>query len=172
MNGKEFDKIIRRLREDPNDDPTLETLYRACFAKLCSTAYSILHNSEDARDVATDVILKAIYLPDDERISNHIGYMITMTRNQSINLLQKRRREISLTGYEHLTGQEIGDDLWLTDINRLLTEEEWKLFVMRALWGLTLKDSGKQLGISYVTVKRRYARILEKIREDYEKNKT
>lgn len=167
MTGAEFIEIMKRVQT--GDTRALGTIYQEYHAKLYFTAFDILHNREDAEDVASDVIVKlAEFKGDVGQISNHVGYLIAMARNCAINLIQKRKHEVTVAEvYEtEKPGSENG--MWREDLFRLLTKEEWDLFLRHTVWGFSLKDAAKEIGMHYTTAKRRYRSVKQKVRQYFD----
>ncbi len=167
MTRAEFVGIMRKIHS--GEKRALEKLYTEYYERLCSTAMTIVHNREDAADIASEVFIKLInFQGDPETIIHHVAYLIRMTKNTALNFLQKRKRELPFADLPVLV-REPTDSLWKEDVFRLLSPTDWELFVRRVLWRESLKDAARELGMNYATAKRHYAAIKEKLRNDYQK---
>ena len=164
MERDEFIKILAQLQDRNNR--ALETLYNEYFAQIYTVAMYEVKNRDDAYDIAMDVILKLIdYHGDPEQIRNPTGLIISITQHtiQDYFRQKKRRSDVDILTVEPVT--EFRDYLWMLDLLQLLTKEEQKLFIDHVVWGKTLKDIAQVRGQSYITVKREYSKIKEKIKK-------
>ena len=59
------------------------------------------------------------------------------------------------------------ESLWLEDILQVLTEEERNLFLEHTIWERPLRDIAKQQNKPYITIRRMYHRVKEKIKSVY-----
>lgn len=170
MTRAEFIYIMTRSQN--GDKNALGRIYEEYFGKLCVTAFNIVKNADTAYDIASNVILKLLEFKHDvSEIHNHVGYLITMTRNEAKNFLVKQNREISVSEIWDAKSKELPDMLWLEDIYAVLTNEERELFLFHNVWDMTLHKTANYLGITYGAVKARYAIIKKKIKAIYEKGR-
>ncbi|HIS35153.1 TPA: RNA polymerase sigma factor [Candidatus Scatousia excrementigallinarum] len=170
MTRAEFIYIMTRSQN--GDKKALGQIYEEYFGKLCVTAFNIVKNTDAAYDIASNVILKLIEFKHDvSEIHNHVGYLITMTRNEAKNFIVKQNREISVSEIWDTESKELPDMLWLEDIYAVLTNEERELFLLHNVWDMTLHKTANCLGITYGAVKARYAIIKKKIKAIYEKGR-
>ena len=171
MTRAEFIKIMERCQN--GDKKALGILYEEYFGQLFVTAYQILRDTDAAYDVATNVVLALLeFKKDVTTIDNHVGYMITMVQNKAKDYIKWRKREISVSEIQKLSGREVVyDTLWLDDIYRVLTESEKELFRLYYVWDFSLKEAASKLGITYAAVKTRNVKLKEKIRAVYKKGR-
>lgn len=170
MTRAEFIEIM--LRVQSGDRGALSGIYHAYFKKLCATAYSVVRNRDDAYDVASEVLLKLTEFHGDvHSILNPIGYLVRMTRNEAITFLQKKRREVSVAEVYDSAPPGGTDSLWMEDLQRLLSEEEWEMLVRHIIWRESLKKFALRNHLTYATTKRHYAELKRKLREYYKEEK-
>ena len=82
MTRSEFIDIM--IKSQNGDKNALGRIYEEYFGKLCVTAFNIVKNADAAYDIASNVILKLLEFEHDaSEIHNHVGYLITMTRNEA-----------------------------------------------------------------------------------------
>ena len=150
------------------DGAALERIYSAYFKKLFATALFVLKNRDDAYDAATDVILKLCeYSGDPAAIKNHKAFLAAMARNRALDHVRKNAHTAALPQEPMPSLRPFGDSLWLDDIMAVLDGREREIFLRHALWDQTLKQVARSLGMPYITVKRIYAGIKAKVREQY-----
>ena len=170
MTRAEFIDIM--IKSQNGDKNALGRIYEEYFGKLCVTAFNIVKNADAAYDIASTVIRKLLEFKHDvSEIRNHVGYLITMTRNEAKNFLVKQNREISVSEIWDTNSKQLPDMLWLEDIFVELTTEERELFVLHNVWDMTLHNAAESLGITYGVAKVRYAVIKKKIKAVYEKGR-
>jgi len=167
MNTREFINVLVRLLN--KDMGALKIVYEQFFQKIYKTAFSIVKNSENAYDVAMNVIMKLIEYPSNPYlIDNHIGLLISMTKNESIDFLRRESHHINSEYInDYAIAKAVTDNLWLEDILNVLTENETDIFIEHCIWEKKLKDIAIEKGIPYITVKRRYAEIKNKVKDIY-----
>lgn len=167
MNTKEFIGVLVRLLNKDMD--ALKIVYEQFFQKIYKTAFSVVKNSEDAYDLSLNVIMKLIEYPSNPYlIDNHIGLIISMTKNEAIDFLRKEDRHIKSEFINDLViAKEQTDNLWFEDILKVLTDSETEIFIEHCIWGKKLKLIAIEKGMSYITIKRRYAEIKIKVNELY-----
>ena len=61
--------------------------------------------------------------------------------------------------------------LWMEDLQRLLSEEEWEMLVRHIIWRESLKKFALRNHLTYATTKRHYAELKRKLREYYKEEK-
>ncbi len=166
MTNKEFARIIERLKD--KDIGALKILYEQFFHRIYYTALGVVTSEHDAYDIAMEVIMKLIDYPSDPyQIKNHIGLLITMTKNQTKDFLRHHNGNIKIEDIEEIAVTDIKDNTWLHDILNGLSEDERDLFIAHCIWNKKLKVIASESGKSYITVKRAYAEIKRKIKQLY-----
>ena len=129
-------------------------------------AYTILKNEDDAQDAVCGAILKGYENIDKLRDKRKFkAWMITITRNEALQLLKKR---IDLPGDGQIEAMlpPVSDnynELW--DIVQSLSEEYRIVIVLFYYNDLSLKEISKMLEIPVGTVKSRLNRGREYIKE-------
>lgn len=168
MTRAEFIIIIQKSQR--GDKKSFGQIYDEYFGKLFITAFQIVKNTDFAYDIASNVILKLLeFRHDVTQIQNHIGYMLTMVRNEAKNFLNKRKNEIGVSGIWDTNREEVLDMLWIEDIFLCLTKEERELFTLHIVWDMTLNSAAKHLGITCGAAKSRYKKLKTKIKSIYKK---
>lgn len=166
MTSIEFARIIERLQN--KDIGALKILYEQFFQRIYYTALSIVKSEQDAYDTAMNVMMKLIdYSSNPYQIKNHIGLLITMTKNEAKDFLRKYEKYVNIEDIEEIAAADLKDRLWLHDILNELSEDERELFIAHCVWDQKLKEIALESGKSYITVKRAYAEIKRKIKRIY-----
>lgn len=161
--------INNMKRAHLGDEKARECLYTTVFGKITATAFGIVQNKDDAYDIASNVFIKMLEFDGDiDSIKSPVGYLIAMTRNESINYIKKKNREISVFEVRGKT-EDIPDLLWIVDIERLLSRDEQDIFELHILWDRSLKEIAEQLGVTLGAVRSRYRKIKKIIYDYYKK---
>lgn len=133
---------------------------------LYMTAYAILKNETDAEDAACSAILKGFEnLSQLKNPHKFKPWMITITKNEALKILQKR---LDLPGDEELERlmpptYDIHNELW--DIVQTLKDEYRLVIVLFYYSRLSIRDIANVLDIPVGTVKSRLNRGREFMKE-------
>ena len=105
--------------DDEDKREKFEIIYRLYRKRMVSTAYSVLHNREDAEDTVHETFIriaknmKSIENPMSERT---LSYVIKATKNNAINLLNKNNKEkdnIDIESIENIPDKDFFEKLAL-----------------------------------------------------------
>lgn len=171
--NKHCDDALIKLAK--GDMSALAVIYDKLGRKIFMLAFSILHDKDSAEDVMQDVFLRlAAEAHTYKEKSNAIAFILTVTRNLSLNLLAKRRRDAAHQRPLE-SGEEIADssaELYSEKLGelgalRLLDDDERQIVVMKLDAKMKHKDIAAILGISEDACQKRYRRALEKLRAYY-----
>lgn len=166
MNLLEFQHAIERMQK--HDLAALEKIYHVYFRKIYTLILYKIKKDQDAYDIAVSIMIKlSEYKGNARDIKNHIGLMITMTQN-AVTDYYRRRNFISVYEYnDGLQSSGLNDALWFTDIMSVLTEEERSIFIDHIIWEKKLKKIAEERGKSYISVRRIYKAVKDKIYKIY-----
>lgn len=166
MEREEFTKVLARLQE--KDIKALEKLYNEYFGRVYSIALYEVKNRDDAYDLAMNVMMELCdYRGDPKQIKNPTGFVVTTTYHTIKDFFRRRKWRADTDVQTVEKSIEVDDSLWINDIMQQLTEEERYIFVNHVIWGRSLKDIAEEKNESYISLKRSYARIKERIRQLY-----
>lgn len=166
MNTEEFKRLLEKLKQ--GDKRALEQLYTEYFGKIYTYALCKARNRDLAYDAAMNVIMKLIYYPGDiDAIRNPVGLMMTMTKNVINDDFRHSSFCTPVDQTDLYRGTGPFESLWLEDILQVLTEEERNLFLEHTIWERPLRDIAKQQNKPYITIRRMYHRVKEKIKSVY-----
>ena len=166
MEREEFTKVLARLQE--KDIKALEKLYNEYFDRIYSIALYEVKNRDDAYDLAMNVMMELCdYRGDPKQIKNPTGFVVATTYHTIKDFFRRRKWRFDTDIQTIEKGTEANDSLWINDIMQQLTEEERDIFIDHVIWGKALKDVAEEKSIPYISIKRRYAKIKEKIRQLY-----
>ncbi|KEK22999.1 RNA polymerase sigma-70 factor [Bacillus gaemokensis] len=112
-----------------------ETLYRTYQPLVYSVAYRLLGSVSDAEDVAQDILIKSQQI-DKESVRNIEAYLIKMTTNHCLNILQSARKKREVYTGEWLPEPEI-DTAKLNPIETIIQNERVSYAFLVLLENLT-----------------------------------
>ncbi|HET7119912.1 MAG TPA: RNA polymerase sigma factor [Solirubrobacterales bacterium] len=125
-----------------------QPLYRFCLA--------LVGNPEDAQDALQNTMVKVLRaLPGEERRIELKPWLYRIARNESVDLLRRRRETRQIDANQAAPGASLTDDVarrerlrqLLTDLDEL-PERQREALVMRELGGLGFEEIGSALGTS------------------------
>ncbi|MEQ9286858.1 MAG: RNA polymerase sigma-70 factor [Cyclobacteriaceae bacterium] len=174
-----FDKqdiLIEKIRA--GDTKALRQLYDAYFLRVVNFAYKLLHNKEDACEVAQDVFVKIwdIRKGLDEHKSVS-GLIFRITKFKSIDLLRKAENRVGILGIEPSNNFFVNEQTAEQGLFAKELEEEYeraleglpdkrrRIFRMSREDNLTYKQIADKLDISPKTVEAQIRLALQQIRE-------
>lgn len=78
---------------DPN---TIRYLYKLSYRSLCYFAEKLIHDKEEAEDIAVETFLKLLNKKEDfDNISDVLSFLYTAARNACFDFLRKEKRHSS-----------------------------------------------------------------------------
>ena len=142
---------------------------------------------EDAYNELTLGFIKCIYkMPIyDKKFQENdmyiISYIETAIKNQYVNLVKNKVRKqnhefaqdysiIDAIDSKFESYRDLEDQELLIFIEKILTEDEFNIFIKKYIYGLTDKQIANSLHISRQAVSKRISKISEKIKDAYLKN--
>jgi RNA polymerase sigma-70 factor (ECF subfamily) len=153
--------LARRCCE--GDRRAFEVLVVRYRKTVYNAALRVLHDREEARDVAQTVFMKAYeHLADYDPSHRFYSWIYRITLNESINVLQRRRPRATLD--LEMAGDGPGPDDLLRDAQlagglagavAALREEYRAVIVLRHYLGCSYEDMASILAIPEKTVKSR-----------------
>lgn len=161
------DRALSRLAN--GDMSALEDIYHQLGRRIYMLALSILRDTHSAEDIMQDTFVKLAAEARSYRGgSNAIAFILTVTRNLSLNLLKKQRRE---TPTEVLPDSiDSGDVLSLAALEALsiLDEQERQIVILKLDCGMKHRHIAEIVGLSPEACQKRYRRALEKLKPYYQ----
>jgi RNA polymerase sigma-70 factor (family 1) len=154
--------LIRKLRE--GEEEFFSEIFNEWYAPLVLNAYRITDNQSAAEDIAEDAFIKLWEKRDSfSEIHSLKSYLYTMTRNASLNWLEKNKREKGR--YHKLSGEDLDDSP--TMLENMIAHEMMagiysvmenlpgqcrKVFIMHYVEGKEIREIARELNITTGTV--------------------
>lgn len=136
-----------------------EKLYKNYKNLVYKIAYSILKNSYDSDDIV-QIVFEKIYSIDKDKLPtrNESSWLYSVTKNETINYLNKKKNHIELEEIYELedNNNEINERINKDSYNRLigkLNENEKEIISLKILSNLSFKEIAKLLNKPTGTIK-------------------
>jgi len=149
--------------------------------KIAYWIYQIIHQKEDAEDLAMEIISSIPDLVKDikdeiteEKCFN--AWLYRIAKNKALNYIKRKGTLVfvplneDILDDEYLNSVEInpilGDqDFNISDLQKILTEEEYKIIYLKFCYNLARKDIAERLSLTERQVKRKTESAYRKIKE-------
>lgn len=154
-------------------DNWLELIYEERKQELFRFLYVILGEQQAAEDAMQETFLKA-YLHRSRYIEmqQEKAWLYQIARNTAYDMLRKRRREFPIEKEvlhdvmeQHAEQNEIEGNLMYMEMIAGLNEVEREIVSLKIIAGLTHQEIAKVLHKTTGSVKKRYERALNKLKE-------
>lgn len=172
MEDKQFNNCMKRMQS--GDRQALREVYEAYLAYIYSIVMQVVGSKEDAEDVTSEFFIKLWRLADTYQPGNgHKTWLATIARNMAIDLLRKKKREVSVEEFadyeeENVSNdnveQEVISDISLKGALENLKQNEREVVNMKIMGELTFQEISGILKIPIGTVTWRYQNAVKKLR--------
>lgn len=158
----------------------IEKCYELYEQKMFRVALSVLHNETYAEDAVQDAFLQLIKHKvhfDDPASDDCKRYIITVIRNASINIYNKRKNEnqiVSLTEEpEQLCGikavapeENVEAEFEYQPLMNSLPEKYYDVVYCLVVKDYSISETARKLGITEANVRKRYERAKKMMRKN------
>ena len=167
MDKKALNKALLSLQN--NDLDALDTIYKLTSKSVFSLSLSIVNNYEDACD-----LMQATYLKIREKVhlyrpnTNAYAWILTITRNLSINQGKKRSREIA-TDFDQTPFASENKDLQIPIFKiakQVLSEDEMTIILLYTVSGYKHREIAEIMEKPLGTILWSYRNALEKLKKN------
>ena len=166
------EKLIQQLQQD--DRYAFEIIYNRYVAKLYLSAYSILKDEDQCKELVQEILVQLWIRRKESQIISLQSYLLTAVRYKVLKVLQRDAKKVIIEEgeLEQLGGIKADHDrLTENDINRLLDqgvaelpEKCREIFIMSRKQYLSNKEIAEQLGITTKTVENQMTIALRRLR--------
>lgn len=173
MLGKNEDMLAIRIdkwivKAEDNKDK-LEFLYMEFRKPIFLLALSIVRDYQMAEDIMQETFLKVMKNSESyKEMGNAKAWIMTITRNISLNYLKKSKREEAKEEFviesEDNFTEDVEGTMEFFRIIQDLNEEERQIIALKLLGGLGYIQIAKILKISLVSARKKYSRAIKKLR--------
>jgi len=173
------DQLIERALM--GDEAAFENLLRPYRQGMLNTAYRLTGNSEEAKEVCQEAIMKIFkYLRSFKKGKSFKNWIYKTVVNCAYDDLKKRsRRDLAIEGQKTGTviqsqtpeaaylDMEIKEKIQI--FLQVLSPKEKAVFLLRDIDGLTIKETSAVLQSSSISVRTHLSRARQKIKREFEK---
>lgn len=157
----------------------LEILFKTHYAAMFRLAMSLLYDTDEARDVVSDVFASLLDGGLAIRSDNARGFLLTCVRNSCINVIRhKQMRERFMKLYSNRAeplADGPDDSLTLAELREYVDNNlpplSCRIFTLRFLHDMTCQQVADAVGVSRVTVHHHLSQSLEKINAYFNNSK-
>jgi len=148
---------------------SLDTIYELTYKAVFSVALSVVHNSEDAKDIMMNTYIRIrekihYYTPN----TNAYAWILTMARNISINEYKKLSRSsaVDFAQFEFVGESNINENIPVFKIaKRVLNADELTIVLLHIVSGYKHREIAGIVGKPLGTVLWSYNNSLKKIKK-------
>lgn len=167
MSELDFQICLREIGNGKKE--SLKIIYEHYGHAIYSYALSIIKCENLAKDICQDVFIKIWNNSSKYKSNNnHKSWMMTITKNTSIDYLRKYKREDMVEGFNIIDNQDMIEDInqkiQIKEALDLLNDEEREVVILHAISDLTFKNIGEILNKPIGTVVWRYREAIKKLR--------
>lgn len=171
MKKKVDNKILENLKSTSRKK--MEKAFNVIFNEYSGLVYyvslKILKSKSDAEDITNETFLQFYKNKSNIHYAKNIKYyLLTTSKNLSLNLLEKNKKEELLQDKEIIDNpKEDYFDEYIEKFKLFLSNDEIDIVVYHVLYGFKFKEISLMKNVSVNVVTSKYKRILEKIRRYY-----
>ena len=161
-----LDEALGRLAE--GDDTAFDEIYQQTRKTVYYIALSYVRERMLAEDVMQTVYLKVLRAAARyRRGTNATAWIARIARNESIDLIRRRSREVSVDERENplpFGMRDVDDYGLLIDLaRRILKQEEFSVLMLTAVEGYKRREIAQMLAMPLPTVTWHYSRAVKKM---------
>lgn len=166
---KELEEIFNELKSYDNKED-FELFYNNYNKLVYKIAFTILKNKADSEDIVQVVFSKIYSLPKDKLPTKHIlSWIYSVTKNESISLLRKKKNNISLEEVYDIPDEndEINNSINKIEFKKIISrldETEKEIISLKVISGLTFDEISKLLNKPIGTIKWKYYKSIYTLR--------
>lgn len=150
------------------DKSALAVIYDKMHRQIYSAAWAVLNNHQDAEDTLQNTLCEILISADTYEGPNAKAWIISVARNQALNLLRKRKNEaFSPTENEKASDFNVESEFIYLDALSSLGEREREAVILKIYCKMKHKEIAALLGITPSASEKLYQRGLLKLRKYY-----
>ena len=148
----------------------LSVIYDKMSRSIFALAYTLTCNYCDAEDVLQNTMIDITRSCREYRGGNVTAWIMTITRNNAMDIIRKRkaRAELALDEISENTEAEPRDDFFIMetmDMLNVLDLEEKQIVLMRLYKEMPYREIAEVLGIKIFAAQKRYQRAMKKLKK-------
>lgn len=150
------------------DKGALAVIYDKMHRQIYSAAWAVLNNRHDAEDALQNTLCEILISAETYEGPNAKAWIISVARNQALNLLRKRKNEVlPLSETEKASDLNVESEFIYLDALSSLGEREREAVILKIYCKMKHKEIAALLGITPSASEKLYQRGLSKLRKYY-----
>lgn len=145
-------------------------IYDTYYNLVCFCIYQYVKNNQDVEELANDVFINFFNSLDNTTIHNIKYYLTATSRNLSLNFNRnnKKNNTIIIDTCLVLQQKEVSnhDSNLTNELKEILSCKEYYLVMEHIVNGRKLRDIASELNTPYQNIKKRYYRIIQKVKKE------
>jgi len=155
------------------DVKAFENVFHEYYGVLCSHAYKLLLDGDDAEEMVQNVFVKLWNKKDHVTITSSIkSYLYQAVKNECLNFIKhKQVIRNHATDYLHVNPEPTSDTVVVEELRRKIEDsmsnlppERKRIFLMNRNEGLKYREIAEKLNISIKTVENQMGKALKYLR--------
>ena len=164
-NERKLKKALLKLAE--GDKNSLSDIYDISGKNIYYTAYSVLHNREDAEDAMQNTLFELINAAKSYRGDGAAAYITGIAKNQALKLLSKRKPDVPVDDAAAQTEDNAAERLTMLDALARLSDTDRHIVEEHVFMKTKFKALAAELGMTDGAVQKRYVRALQEMKKYY-----
>lgn len=169
------DEVTESIISDcaAGDVTALVALYNAYSANIAAYISYLIHDDFSAEDLMMEIfedLPEALKSHDSFTVESFNKWLLCVAKNRSYNFLRHRSayREVSFDESIISPKIETYSEFRISELRAYLSEEEYRFLVLRFVEDYSLKEIAEEMNLTVDQVKKRSAKILDKVKTFYE----
>ena len=157
-----------KLALSSNDRTVIEAVFNEIYHEYYKLIYFVagqyLSLDYDIESVCNDVFLNFFNILENAKIVNIKSYLTKSAKNLSINLLKQKKDVVRDYDFERV-GNNPKNKMIYNFMREVLDNEEYDIIMEHVVYGRTLKEISKMMKCNSNTLKSKYLRAINKLKE-------
>ena len=157
-----------KLALKSNDRTIIESVFNEIYHKYYKLIYFVagqyLKEDCDIEDVCNDVFYNFFNILDGAKIINIKYYLTKSAKNLSINVLKTKKDVVKDYNFDKVSNNP-SNRLIYNFMRDVLNEEEYELVMEHVVYGKSLKQLSRIMKCNSNTLKSKYLRAINKLKE-------
>ena len=150
-------------------ESVFEEIYNTYFNLVCFIIYKYIKRKEDIEDIATDVFINFFNRLNEIDFKNIKYYLVASANNLAINFIKSKKNRVDFIEREEIDDmvESPNSSSLVDELKEELTESDFYILYERIVNERSFKAISLDLNISYEATKKRYQRIIKKLRSKH-----
>ena len=161
---RKLKKALQKLAE--GDKNALSDIYDIMGKTIYYTAYSVLHNKQDAEDAMQNTLFELMSSAGSCK-DNAAAYITGAAKNQALKIYAKRKPDICFDETEIQSPDDNAERLTMLDALARLSDTDRRIVEEHVFMKTKFKELANELSMTDAAVQKRYVRALQTLKKYY-----